>query len=49
MKKNMIKEFVIQCLFFRSKESLHRLLGVFAWLNILNIIISASRIIQKLT
>ncbi len=31
----MVKQFIVQCLFFQSAERLHKLFGVLFWLSIL--------------
>jgi len=44
----MLKEFIKECLFFQSKEELHIGLGIFSWVNIIVLIISVIKIIDKL-
>lgn len=37
MKKEKKKNFIVDCLFFQSKEPLHIYLGIFFWLNFINV------------
>ena len=43
----MVKEFFIQCMLFRSKEKLHRFLGIFCWLNLLQAVLSICGLVSK--
>jgi hypothetical protein len=35
----MVKEFFNECMLFRSKEKLNRILGIFCWVNVLQAIL----------
>ena len=35
----MLKEFIKQCMFFRTKDKVNIFLGVFVWINLLHIIL----------
>lgn len=45
----MIKQFIKQCMFFQSKEQLHKVLGIFVWLNIIQLILAILRILHNLS
>ena len=41
--KNDIKEFIIDCMLFQSKDSFHKGLGLFVWVNVLQFAITLYR------
>jgi hypothetical protein len=47
-KREMKSSFINDCLFFRSKEKLHRFLGVYSWVNIIYIIITVLSLVEDL-
>ena len=42
-----MKKFIIECVLFRSKEELHRILGIFCWLNVLQAVIAICGIVKE--
>lgn len=43
----MIKEFFIQCMLFKSKEKLHKFLGIYCWLNLLTAVLGIVSLVSK--
>lgn len=43
----MLKEFVKECLFFKTKSTLNVLLGIIAWLNIFQIVLTVIKMCVK--
>ena len=43
-----MKEFIKQVLLFQSKDTLNKMLGIFYWLNILQIVITTISLIHDL-
>lgn len=45
----MIKQFIKECIFFQSEEQFNKVLGIFMWLNIIQLILAILRILHNLS
>ncbi|MBT1696321.1 hypothetical protein KK083_05505 [Fulvivirgaceae bacterium PWU4] len=42
----MVKQFIVQCLFFQSDEKMHKLFGALSWLSIMLFIYAVVNLLQ---